>query len=271
MRFRNLESPDYESGIGPAPRQRRFPENWRHHRRHSNLKAAPSAPSPVASCRFVVARAQHGRGRIFTATSRLAARLAPLQRPARQELNRMRSARIGLLVVFSVGPLCAATDSVKPVVECGATLTRSAKLDADLVCGASALTIATPGVALNCSGHTIRGTVPGGIAVRVTAANVSVTDCTIEGFSSGINASDASGLKVARNRCGQVVPARAPRQSGRVGPWVYLDSRLPRGCGRTKWVSPVGGSRGQRRPRAKSARADHGKSIDAGRSHRGLA
>jgi len=112
----------------------------------------------------------------------------------------MRSARIGLLVVFSVGPLCAATDSVKPVVECGATLTRSAKLDADLVCGASALRIATPGVALNCSGHTIRGTVPGGIAVRVTAANVSVTDCTIDGFSSGINASDASGLKVARNR-----------------------------------------------------------------------
>jgi len=112
----------------------------------------------------------------------------------------MRSARIGLLIVFSVGPLCAATDSAKPVVECGATLTRSAKLDADLVCGASALTIATPGVALNCSGHTIRGTVPGGIAVRVTAANVAVTDCTIEGFSSGINASDASGLKVARNR-----------------------------------------------------------------------
>jgi hypothetical protein len=29
------------------------------------------------------------------------------------------------------------------------------KLDADLICGASALTIATPGVALNCSGHTI--------------------------------------------------------------------------------------------------------------------
>ena len=53
---------------------------------------------------------------------------------------------------------------------------------------------------LNCAGHTIRGTAPGGIAIRVTAANVSVTDCTIEGFSSGINASDASGLKVARNR-----------------------------------------------------------------------
>ena len=127
----------------------------------------------------------------------------------------MRSARIGLLVVFSVGPLCAATDSVKPVVECGATLTRSVKLDADLICGASALTIATPGVALNCSGHTIRGTVPGGIAVRVTAANVSVTDCTIEGFSSGINASDASGLKVARNRFSNLGSAvrvdRSPR------------------------------------------------------------
>ena len=113
----------------------------------------------------------------------------------------MRPAKIGLLVIVGIAGVCLETDaSAKPTVECGATLTRSVKLDADLICGASALTIATPGVALNCSGHTIRGTAPGGIAVRVTAANVSVTDCTIEGFSSGINASDALGLKVTRNR-----------------------------------------------------------------------
>ena len=113
----------------------------------------------------------------------------------------MRPAKIGLLVIVSIAGLCLATDAAaKPTVECGATLTRSVNLDADLTCGASALTIATPGVTLNCSGHTIRGTAPGGIAVRVTAANVSLTNCTIEGFSSGIHASDASGLRLARNR-----------------------------------------------------------------------
>lgn len=128
----------------------------------------------------------------------------------------MGPAKIGLLVVVNIAGLCLTADaSAKPTVECGATLTRSLKLDADLVCGSSALTIATPGVALNCSGHTIRGTLPGGIAVRVTAANVSVTDCTIEGFSSGLNASDASGLKVARNRFSNLSSAvrvdRSPR------------------------------------------------------------
>lgn len=124
----------------------------------------------------------------------------------------MLSARLGLLVVISVGPLFAATNSAKPVVrrsierptvvdtvECGATLTRSATLDADLVCGTSALIIATPGVVLNCAGHSIRG-IPGGVAIQVTATNVAVNDCTIDGFSAGIQALDASGLKVARNR-----------------------------------------------------------------------
>jgi parallel beta-helix repeat protein len=128
----------------------------------------------------------------------------------------MGPVKIGLLVIVGIAGLCLETDaSAKPTVECGATLTRSVKLDADLICGASALTITTPGVALNCSGHTIRGTVPGGIAVRVTAANVSVTDCTIEGFSSGINASEASGLKVAGNRFSNLGSAvrvdRSPR------------------------------------------------------------
>jgi len=34
----------------------------------SNLQATPPARSPLASCRISVARAQHKRGRMFTAT-----------------------------------------------------------------------------------------------------------------------------------------------------------------------------------------------------------
>ena len=112
----------------------------------------------------------------------------------------MRSVKFRSPVLFGFALLCAGTlASAKPSVECGATLTRSTTLDADLVCGASALTIATPGVVLNCSGHAIRGTVLGGIGIQVTATNVSVIDCAIKGFTSGLQARDASGLKVARN------------------------------------------------------------------------
>ena len=129
----------------------------------------------------------------------------------------MRARRIRLLLIISIAGLCLTTDvSAKPTVECGATLTRSVKLDADLVCGASALTIATPGVVLDCAGHTIRGNAPGSIAIRVTAENVSVTDCTIDGFSSGINASDASGLKVARSRFSNLSSAVRVDRSSRI-------------------------------------------------------
>jgi parallel beta-helix repeat protein len=140
----------------------------------------------------------------------------------------MRAVRVGLLVVLGVVPLCAAADGAKSVVDCGATLTRSAKLDADLVCGASALTIATPGVVLNCSGHTIRGAVPGGTGVQVTAANVAVNDCTIEGFSAGIRARNASGLTVARNRFSNLNSAVRVDTSADV---VVVDNRFDSSLG----------------------------------------
>jgi sulfur transfer complex TusBCD TusB component (DsrH family) len=80
------------------------------------------------------------------------------------------------------------------VVPCGANLTQSVRLAADVVCaGGNGITLAADGVELNLNGHRLISSVEGaGLGVYVTAADVTVRNGSIVGWNTAVTTQEAS-------------------------------------------------------------------------------
>ncbi|WP_432571211.1 hypothetical protein [Kineococcus sp. SYSU DK005] len=77
------------------------------------------------------------------------------------------------------------------VVPCGAVLTTSVRLAADVDCpGGEGLTLAADGIELNLNGHRLTGpgAAGGGVGVRVQAQGVTVRGGTVRGWGAGLDA-----------------------------------------------------------------------------------
>lgn len=94
--------------------------------------------------------------------------------------------------ILGLGPLPAAAAPPRAtVVPCGAVLTTSVRLAADVTCpDGRGIVLAADGIELNLNGHGLTGpgTAPGPVGVRITAEDVVVRNGRISGWSSGVAA-----------------------------------------------------------------------------------
>ena len=101
---------------------------------------------------------------------------------SKRRLKRLASLAAGAAVVLV--PAAPAAAAPAPVT-CGAVLTASTTLHADLICTGDALVIGADGITLNLGGHTVRGSGTGtGIGIS-TRTNITVKNGTVSGFRSG--------------------------------------------------------------------------------------
>ncbi len=88
-----------------------------------------------------------------------------------------------LLTTLAAAP---ATPVMAASAACGDTLTTSVKLDADLACVGSALTVGADDIVIDLAGHMISGTTDNGIDNLLEFDRITVKNGTIEGFTNGI-------------------------------------------------------------------------------------
>ena len=115
-------------------------------------------------------------------------------RPAPRTLLRAAGALAGGLLTTT--PLASTTPATAAppravVVPCGAVLTTSVRLAADVVCpGGEGLTLAADGIELNLNGHSVTGpgadAAAGTVGVRVRARDVVVRGGTVRGWTTGV-------------------------------------------------------------------------------------
>jgi parallel beta-helix repeat protein len=108
----------------------------------------------------------------------------------------LRTARFGLpLAAATIGIVLAAPSAQAAVLHCGDVVTRSTRLDNDLVgCpGPNALVISGAGVALNLNGHELTGSGAGtGVLVDAASTGAKVSNGQVSGFSTGVGIEGAS-------------------------------------------------------------------------------
>src|SRR5690349_11685462 len=97
----------------------------------------------------------------------------------RRRLRAAAAVAGGLLVLASAAPAAAAAAPV----QCGAVLTASTTLRANLTCTGDGLVIGADGITLNLGGHTVRGSGTGaGIRIDTPRQNITVKNGTVSGF-----------------------------------------------------------------------------------------
>lgn len=99
-----------------------------------------------------------------------------------------------LVGALALAPSAGAAPPRSTVVPCGAELTKSVRLAADVVCaGGRGVTLAADGIELNLNGHRLVSSVDGaGLGVYIAAAGVSVRNGTIAGWQLGVTHQEAS-------------------------------------------------------------------------------
>jgi len=103
--------------------------------------------------------------------------------------------------IWAATGFCAFVASVASVhaePACGESITKNTTLSADLECAADGVTVAAPGVVLDCDGHAIRGS--GGksaTGIRVAGMRgVALRNCTVSGFDTAVRLFDAPSFRL---------------------------------------------------------------------------
>ena len=122
--------------------------------------------------------------------------------PTRRRTRATRARTAGVLsatgtllatALLASTPTAAAAPPRAVVVPCGAVLTTSVRLAADVVCpGGEGLTLAADGIELNLNGHSVTGpgadAAAGAAGVQVQAQGVTVRGGTVRGWGVGLDA-----------------------------------------------------------------------------------
>lgn len=113
-----------------------------------------------------------------------------------------RLAAVGSLPLIALGMVSTAKAAPPPTITCGATITQSVSLAADIgPCSGDGLVIQGDGVKVDLNGHTVQGpsTHTGStVGIRIKRSNgVQVTGGTVTGFDAGVAIAGGSGNRLA--------------------------------------------------------------------------